>query len=398
MRKQLSSLIISIILLLSITACKDSSDSNKLSEGVDLSTFLQTATLPNNLTIAFDVASVKDRSSAKTFKTGMLELDPDMVKRGLLLKEVVASELQAVGQWVQTGDNSFAEYLTVYDGGKAFGKKVDVNGGLSYTVQLNNQKEKYPYVIAKTVGPPDMSEQLLKSKLRSDYASTADLSFMSYTDALTTVKKKLESIGFPPLILAETYSLDLDTMRKHYALYLEENKNQDNLEQVSFSKEDEAYEFHFLQQIDDIPFVPVPWEWKKGTANGPDGNIMKNSIISVTFTKNGIISLIAQNLFDIEGTKEAEEKPLIGAAAALEVLFSDYKELLLDEGTKIVSAELNYVSMPDDQTYQLIPAWVFQIAKPVVWSDPNNQTTLPFEDYSKFVVNAITGDKISGMR
>lgn len=125
---------------------------------------------------------------------------------------------------------------------------------------------------------------------------------------------------------------------------------------------------------------------------------MKNSIISVTFTKNGIISLIAQNLFDIEGTKEAEEKPLIGAAAALEVLFSDYKELLLDEGTKIVSAELNYVSMPDDQTYQLIPAWVFQIAKPVVWSDPNNQTTLPFEDYSKFVVNAITGDKISGMR
>ncbi|MBW4081237.1 hypothetical protein [Paenibacillus sp. S150] len=133
-------------------------------------------------------------------------------------------------------------------------------------------------------------------------------------------------------------------------------------------------------------------------ASGPNGNIMKNSIISVTFTKNGATSIIAQNLFDIEASNGSEEQPLIGAAAALQVLFKEYEDLLLDEGTKVVSAELCYVSIPDGDAYQLIPAWVFRIAKPVVWSDPNNKATFPFDDYSQFVVNAITGEKMSGMR
>ncbi|MBW4081236.1 hypothetical protein [Paenibacillus sp. S150] len=246
MRKPLT-LLLSVMLLLPFAACKNFPGAVESLKDIDLSTYLQNTTLPKNLSIAFDAAKVHELSTAKIYKADMLELDPGTVKNELLLKEVVASEVQAVGTWVQTGDKFFAEYLVVYDGGKEFGKKVEVDGGLSYTVQINNQKDKYSYVITNTVGPPDMNEQLLKSRSRSDYASTADLSFMSYTDALASVEKKLGAIGFPPLILAATYSLDLDTMRQHYALYLEENKDQDNPEEISLSEEDEAYQFHFLQ-------------------------------------------------------------------------------------------------------------------------------------------------------
>jgi regulatory protein YycI of two-component signal transduction system YycFG len=115
----------------------------------------------------------------------------------------------------------------------------------------------------------------------------------------------------------------------------------------------------------------------------------------VTFTKDCITNINALNLYDIKTAEEGEAKPLIGAARALQVLLDEYNGLLLDKGTRVVSAELCYVSIPNAGTDELIPAWVFSIALPVV---PNAQVTHSFDKYSSYVVNAITGEKMSGMR
>lgn len=403
MRKILILLLI-ITFLTSASACKGTPSNKHPSDNVDLATFLQTAKLPKNLSIAFDAAKIKTVTSAKTYTASALELDPDKVAKGLLRKQIIDKKTQAEGLWFQTGDDSLTEYLIVLDGGKSFGNKIDLNGGLYYSVFRNGKPDSNrSSVIAVEAGPPSINEQLNKSLSRSDYATFADLSFQSYANALEAVDKQLYAIGFPKLGIAETYSMDVETMRKHYATYLEENHNQDRqLGDVSWSKDDEGYLFHFRQLIDDIPVINVSWEWGKGTATGAAGNQMKYPILDVAYTKNGVTEIRASGLYDVAAAKGGEAQSLIGAADALQVMFNDYAQLLLDEGTKVSSAELVYVSIPTGNrtgdTYELIPAWVFEIAKPAIWVDPASKAKFPFDDYSRYVVNAVTGEKMSGAR
>lgn len=397
--KKILILLLSITFLISASACKGMQSNKKLSENMDLETFLRTVKLPKNLSISFDAVKVESVAFAKTYTTDVLELDSDTVAKGLLRRKIIDKKPQAVGPWFQTGDESLAEYLTVLDGGKSFGNKVDVNGGLYYGVYINGKPaEDLSSVISGEVGPPSMNEQLNKSLSRSDFASFANLSFMSYADALAAVEKQLYAIGFPKLGVAETYSIDLETMRKHYTSYVEENRNQEELEEVSLSKEDEGYLFHFRQLVDDIPVINASWEWGKGTATGAAGNWMKYPIINATYTKTGVTGILASGLYDVAAAKGGEEKPLIGASDALQVVFDEYAELLLDEGTRVASAELCYVSVSARNAYELIPAWVFSIAKPTIWVDPDSRAKFPYDNYSQYVVNAITGEKMSGMR
>jgi len=93
-----------------------------------------------------------------------------------------------------------------------------------------------------------------------------------------------------------------------------------------------------------------------------------------------------------------QEQTVISAAQALQVVIDEYRGLLLDKGTKITTAELCYVSIPSGKTYELIPAWVFSIGKPSIWVDQANKAEYPFDEFSQYIVNAITGEKESGMR
>jgi hypothetical protein len=398
--KKLFILLICFLWLISVAACKGTQADQKPSESMDMETFLQTVELPKNLSVSFDAAKVKSAASAKTYTVSVLELDPNTVVKGLLRREIIVTKPQAVGPWYQSGDESLTEYLTVLDGGKSFGNKVDVNGGLYYGVFINGKPDnsKLSLVISSEAGSSSMNEQLFRSQTRKDYASFSDLSFKSYAEVLAEVEKQLYTIGFPKLEVAETYSMDLETMREHYALYVEENRNQEKLEEVSWSKDDEAYLFHFRQQINDVPVINISWEWGKGASTGAAGNLMKYPIIDVTYTKNGLTYINASGLYDVAAAKGGEEKLLIGAAEALQVVLDEYKELLLDEGTKVASAELVYVSIPTGNAYELIPAWVFGIAKPTKWVDPVSKAESLFYNYSPYVVNAITGEKMSGMR
>lgn len=387
-------LLSALILLMTAAACSGESNSEKTLDGVDFETFLKVAEIPENLSLEIDANRITESSNAKKYKAVMLELEPETVIQGLLREKIVASEKQATGLWYRAGNGSIEEYLIVFDGGKSFGEQVDVHGGLSYTLKMSGQPSKYPVIISRTAGPPDFSEQRLRSKLRSDYASESDLAFMRYEDALSFVKKRLEDIGIPPLNLVATHSLDLDTMLEHYRYYLEEKKEQSEILEIRFSQEDEAYQFYFRQQIDNIPVIHVPWEWGKGSATGPEGNVMKFSNVEVTFTREGITDIRAKNLFHIEESDENKEQPLISVVAAMQLLFDDYSDLLLDKGTKVNSAELCYVSIPNGENYELIPSWVFGIAKPLQLKE----LSFTFEEYNYYVVNAITGERMSGWR
>ncbi|CAK4868599.1 unnamed protein product [Aphanomyces euteiches] len=115
----------------------------------------------------------------------------------------------------------------------------------------------------------------------------------------------------------------------------------------------------------------------------------------VAYSKNGMTNIQAGGLYDVAAAKSSEEKPLISVVEALQVMFDEYAELLLDKGTRVASAELVYVSIPAGNVYEMVPAWVFEIAKPSIWEDPESKSELPFDTYSRYVVNAMTGEKLS---
>ncbi|WP_281890560.1 hypothetical protein [Paenibacillus sp. YYML68] len=390
-------LLCTISLISFASACQGTQTENHVAHSTDLASFLQTVELPNNLSISLDPAEVKSVSSAKTYTVNYLRLEPETVAQKLLNRTIVERRILAQGLQFQTGDEALTEYLTVLDGGKRFGEESGVDGGFYYGIYAYGKSTaNYSSVIANAVGPLDITEQLHRSLLRSDYASRADLSFQSFEQALATVQQHLMATGIPAIELSETYSLDLNTIQAHYALYMKDIHDQK--EHIDWTKNDEAYLFHFRQIFDQIPVINISWEWGKGAAASAFGNWMPHPAINATYTTNGVAKIHASGVYDKNGAVAGEEQPLISAAQAIQHLVKEYEGLILSEGTDVISAELCYVSIPQNKSYQLIPAWVLIVAKPEIWTQAESNIQTPYYDYSIYVVNAVTGEKMSGMR
>jgi len=409
--KKILVLLICLASLISASACgKQQVNEERLDElveNMDLETFLQTVDLPDNFFIGFDASEVKSVDSAKVYKAVSLEFDADEVAKKLLKREIVSTKVYAEGPQFETGDNELKEYLTVYDGGKSFGVDSGVVGGLNYSMYVNGESlsAKLSKLISNEPGPPDSIAQEWGYNLKSDYASFADLSFMSYKDALAEVKKLLcDTLGFPELEVAEAYSMDLETMLEHYELYLESWSHfGGDKEEITLTKDDECYVFFFRQVIDDIPVINVIWQGGRlanSAAGDSDsairiaaGNPMPCTSISVCYDRNGVRDIRAHGLYKI--VESREDKPLVSAAKALQVVIDDYSEILLASETIVESMELYYVGIPSADGYQLIPAWVFCIAKANKWSSPADGRVTPVYSYEYYVVDAITGEKLS---
>jgi len=113
----------------------------------------------------------------------------------------------------------------------------------------------------------------------------------------------------------------------------------------------------------------------------------------VCYDRNGVRDISAHGLYEI--VESREDKPLVSAAKALQVVIDDYSEILLASETIVESMELYYVGIPSADGYQLIPAWVFCIAKANKRSSPADGRVTPVYSYEYYVVDAITGEKLS---
>jgi len=389
-------LLLCLVLLTSAPACGklqvNEERLEELLEIMDLGTFLQTVDLPDNFSIGFNAADVKSVDSAKIYKAVPLELDANEVAEKLLKREIVSTKVYAEGPWFETGDETFKEYLCVYDGGKSFGVDSGVVGGLVYSVVINGEliDSKQGMLIAGDPGPPDSIAQEWGYNLKSDYASFADLSFMTYKDALAAVEELLyDTLGFPELEVAEAYSMDLETMLKHYELYVESRSDfgGEKAEEITLTKDDECYVFFFRQVIDGIPLANV--RWQKVTIGM---KVAPAPSVKVYYTRDGVRGISAGGLYDIiEG---GEDKPLISGAAALKKVIDDYSKVFLENQTRVIAMELCYVGVMAQDGYELIPAWIFCIAEATKVKDPVDGTENSYDSYSYYVVNAITGDRI----
>lgn len=253
-------------------------------------------------------------------------------------------------------------------------------------------------MIELSPGPPGNIAQEFGYDLKSDYGSSVNLDFMDYTDALSGVEDILYAVGLPEVSVAETYSVDLDTMIEHYDLYLDSRSSfgiDEEEDKYTWSKDDEFYLFFFRQIVDDIPLVGVSWPQAKGMPGEENDN--PNEIgytsIDVLYSKEGIIDLTTINMLDM--IESGEEQPLINGSTALGSVIDSYSEILIGQKTELTSMELSYVTiLVGENNYQLVPAWVFEIAEENEWKDPVDDTTTTYDEYSYYVVNAMTGARI----
>lgn len=393
--KKIPILLLCLTLVLSASACgrvpANQNPPQDMPQGVDLATYLKTAKLPQNLSVTFDPSVVQSPASASTYSASFLAFDKDTVMENLLRREVVATQNYAEGPWFQTGDEALTEYLILYDGGKSLGMNSGVDGGIGYSAYIdgNSLVGKLSAVVSVYPGFPSYEDQVSKYGIKTDYASFAGLSFTGYANALAAVEKVLNAVGFPRHAVAEAYSLDLATIEKHYSLYkaAAADKSRKKADEVSWSKDDECYMFLFRQMVDGIPLADV--NWQEGTRAVDEAT---ESYITVYYSKDGVIRIEAQGIFDV--SLGGEDYTLISAVQALDTVIDSYSEIVLDRKTEIVSMELNYVGIKTADGYELVPAWIFGIDKASQSKDSNDDTMIPYDGYSYYVVNAVTGERI----
>ncbi|WP_062107426.1 hypothetical protein [Bacillus niameyensis] len=384
--KKIMILFFSLILL---TACQNAEGSTTPKNiPTDIVAFLETIKLPKHFSIDFDLTEVQLLDSAKIYKASILEIDENLAVEKLLKGEIVDKKNYAEGPWYEADKGKEKEYLTVYDGGKSLGMDSGVHGGINYSLVKEDAffQNKLSTVVENSPGPPGNIAQQYGFNLKSDYGSMDNLSFKDYNDALAEIEELLATIGFPKITVAETYSLDLKTMLEHDVLY-EKSKSYFGIEEeYIWSKDDEAYLFFFQQVIDGIPLS------NKGLYE-ISGKEINSTPIDIWYSKDGISNITASNLLKV--TNSGEEKQLISGAEALKPIIDSYSEILLENETRIFSMELNYVAiLQKDDSYELIPAWIFGIAETSDWPDGSTGESVTLDSYSYYVMNAITGEKI----
>jgi hypothetical protein len=341
---------------------------------VKLEDFMKTAQIPANLKIYFDADAVVEKQTAKSYKIDFMQLDTEKVAEKILRYPIRLREPWGMGTRFETGDGVNEEYLHMYEEPKCV--------GLAYSL-FNEKTTANRSIFDLVANPQDMLGYHRKAK----YNTKQDLSFLGYEEAVAETQKLLKSIGFPAFALQEVHTLDVSSMEKEQQRYIEwrstlalEDETYDIYE---FSKEDEAYLIHFRQVYDGLPFINTAWADRySGDLNGP--------VISVYYSKDGIISIWARDIYKIK--KTANKGALINSAAAMQVFLDHFRNTPHDSETILFSMELNYVPVYGKAGFDAVPAWVFGTHVTEKFVTEDGEHIRKKDKY--FVVDAFSGKQI----
>ncbi|MBZ4665361.1 hypothetical protein [Mahella sp.] len=372
-------IIIPGILLSCDTSEKDSSFRN-----MDSKSFFEYVTLPERLSIDINLDEIRNIDEAKTFKADYINFNKQELIKAFVKNSITEEKILAEGPQIIASDGKINEILSIYDGGKSFGTENSMKGGFTY-IRVNDgiYWEKLDTIANISFTDPSFIEQKYGYNLNNDYASYSDLDFLPFEKAIVNIKKIFDIAGIPPFDIYETHSLDLETILSHYKLYLHSESVEDDKKNINWTKDDECYIFSLRQLIDNIPVVNKGWQMPDGAKGSVWGNPMPSTEINLVYDKTGISRIAAYNILSV--TDEIENNSLINVYEALNILIEDYSRMILEEDTRIISAELCYLSIPKDNMVELVPGWIFGSVK---------ATELNGSMYNRYkydAINAVTG-------
>lgn len=373
-----------IIMLLILASCSESNEENDRFGGMDSKTFFENITIPEEVSIDINLDDIEYIEEAATYQANYAEFDQQQLIDTLIQHDIVEKNIWAEGPQVIATAPNIQEVLSIYDGGKAFGVETGVEGGFSYWKSKNDIGTDEIQLVAS----PNFDDTKLAFTLNSDYASYSGLDFLSYDDALVDIKEVLDQVGMPKLEIDETYSLDVETMKSHYELYLNSIFVEEQDKNINWTKDNEAYIFSMQQLVDGIPIVNRGWFRPDGAKDAAFGNGMPATTISLGYDQSGIKYINAYGILEVNDANETNR--LITIYEALETLIDVYSLTIIEDDLSINSAKLSYLIIPKDDEFELVPGWMFSSMRSTMM-DGNTSNQYKYD-----VVHAITGELYEG--
>ena len=225
-----------------------------------------------------------------------------------------------------------------------------------------------------------------------------DFSFMSFSDAQTQVKQVLNTLGLDDITIRYGCAMDVEIMNKL------RNRPDDPI-----PEDRDVYCFELIQSFDSIPILDSAWFAKETEKTRNAQEEGRSSPLSSTtydprihlgtggevfINQYGLIQMDISGMHRFQTAGEAMR--LISCAKALETVIAFYKAHLPQQNVRVSDVRLAYVTVDvteNDMTYRYIPAWIFDI-----WeydTRENNDKTMQYATLNRFVIDAVTGERLS---
>lgn len=407
MKKRLFSLVLSFLFLINLISCseKDPQKKNNIHQYDDmsLSEYLKQTKLPKNLEVAFQPEAVKDFHEVYSYDAvEFFNLDLNSVSNVLLKNPITSQEIWAAGPQAIAETEKSIEYLTVYDGGIAFGNPQGGSfGGLLYHFFQDKNYQNHPHTLF-TGEYPDycFSGAGIDRRTAEGYWGTdIDLDFSTRKEAKDTIYTFLETLGIKDVELNYISAYDYDTIKLFYdwekssleKLQKEYPELGTSFPYPELQKTDEFYRLIGRQLINGIPVNN--YDIAVVDPDHPD----VRSYLGFVCSSDGIIKADIFHLLKQPEETSGKKETVISASGALNLVQNYYGKGALLEKHTIESLELVYTLdiSKDKQTVSLQPCWLARVSYPmrVAYPDDNGkEQTVDLKGYDHLYFHAVTGE------
>ena len=348
------------------------------------------------LHVMYEIDEVKAVDEASSYQVEWIQAEKEKAEQALLHSEIVSEISDASGLRIETKSNGTEEILYLLDGGKAIGLDSSESGGITYYCLEKDGKEipMYSSQINVFSGHPGSMEQLIGDMSCADFSLDKELKFADRTQTADDMKKLLEDISGVDLEISKIYSLDRKTLQKHAELH---RKQQTMAEELGYSEnetkefteekmaEAEAYLIQLRQVVEGIPLADHCWT---NEARPMATEMWARAIVSEDCLEHAEIKRA------VTIKQEAAKSQLISPQEAESIYLEELKKIILVSDIYVENLELNYVVVQNGKQLEMIPAWIFCIAREVKTDpvEPEGKDTVLMYDH--MVINAETGERI----
>ncbi|MBQ8637762.1 MAG: hypothetical protein IJ468_01180 [Lachnospiraceae bacterium] len=336
-----------------------------------------------NIFFQYQLSEIDAPEYASCYEAKWYETDEEMLKT-LMTMQITGEGDNAFGRTIYAeradvnADAYSREVLTIYENGAESG----IYGGFSYALFENNGEasNNYSCQVAVNSWHAGIVEQLYGYENRADFQTNVSLGFKDLQDAVKYIEELNSELTDIDIEVDVVYALDVKTLEEHGKIYVERHPDAD-----AKMAEKEAYLIYGSQIINGIPLVNHKW-------NESVQNVIAETRIQALISEDGLNQLLMWGA--VEVIEEGEEEALLSPQAAEELLIKNLQKQINVTPVYIESMELNYVIYVKKEELQLIPAWIFCIAREKEWEDPDNGELVTIKEYEHFVVNAVTGEQM----